>query len=198
MVKTASTMPPLGASAPEFSLPNPVDDSVVSLGDFADAPALLVMFICNHCPYVKHIAPVLSQVCRQYQAQGVAVVAINANDATNYAEDSPAMMAGEVRQRGYTFPYLVDQTQEVAKTYGAACTPDFFLYDRDRRLVYRGQLDASRPGSEIPVTGEDLTAAVAAVLADRPPLANQRASLGCNIKWRQGQEPDYFNPAGVG
>jgi peroxiredoxin len=196
MVRTVSTMSPLGSSAPDFSLLN-VDGRIVSLGDFADAPALLVMFICNHCPYVKHVAPVLAQVCRDYQAQGVAVVAISSNDAVGYPEDSPEQMVQEAQDRGYTFPYLFDETQEVARAYGAACTPDFFLYDRDRKLVYRGQLDSSRPRSDIPVTGEDLTAAVRAVLAGQPVAENQRASLGCNIKWKPGCEPDYFNPSGV-
>jgi peroxiredoxin len=189
-------MSPLGLPAPEFSLLN-VDGRIVSLGDFADAPALLVMFICNHCPYVKHVAPVLARVCREYQTQGVAVVAISSNDAVGYPEDSPEQMAQEAQERGYTFPYLFDRTQEVARAYGAACTPDFFLYDRDRKLVYRGQLDSSRPRSDLPVTGEDLTAAVHAVLAGQPVAENQRASLGCNIKWKPGCEPDYFNPSGV-
>ncbi len=196
MVRTASTMSPLGSSAPDFSLLN-VDGRVVSLRDFADAPALLVMFICNHCPYVKHVAPVLAQVCREYQAQGVAVVAVSSNDSVAYPEDSPEQMAQEARDRGYTFPYLFDETQEVARAYGAACTPDFFLYDRNRKLAYRGQLDSSRPRSDIPVTGEDLTAAVRAVLAGQPAAPDQRPSLGCNIKWKPGCEPDYFNPSGV-
>jgi peroxiredoxin len=196
MVRTASTMSPLGSPAPDFSLLN-VDGHVVSLSDFADAPALLVMFICNHCPYVKHVAPVLAQVCRQYQAQGVAVVAISSNDSVGYPDDSPEQMVREAQKRGYTFPYLFDETQEVAQAYGAACTPDFFLYDRNRKLVYRGQLDSSRPRSDVPVTGEDLTAAVRAVLAGQPVAENQRPSLGCNIKWKPGCEPDYFNPSGV-
>ena len=196
MVRTVSTMSPLGSPAPDFSLLN-VDGRIVSLGDFANAPALLVMFICNHCPYVKHVAPVLAQVCREYQAQGVAVVAVSSNDAVGYPEDSPEQMVQEAQDRGYTFPYLFDETQEVARAYGAACTPDFFLYDRDRKLVYRGQLDSSRPRSDIPVTGEDLTAAVRAVLAGQPVAESQRASLGCNIKWKPGCEPDYFNPSGV-
>ena len=196
MVRTVSTMSALGTPAPDFSLPN-VDGRVVSLGDFAGAPALLVMFICNHCPYVKHVAPALAQLCRGYQARGVAVVAINSNDSAAYPDDSPEQMVREVQERGYTFPYLFDQTQEVAKAYGAACTPDFFLYDGNQKLVYRGQLDASRPRSEVPITGADLTAAIDAVLAGQPVAANQRPSLGCNIKWKAGDEPDYFDPAGV-
>jgi peroxiredoxin len=196
MVKTTSTMSPLGAPAPDFSLPN-VDGRRVSLGDFADAPALVVMFICNHCPYVKHVAPTLATLGREYQTRGVAVVAVNSNDVASYPDDAPELMVREVEQRGYTFPYLLDETQEVAQAYGAACTPDFFVYDRNRRLAYRGQLDASRPGSSIPVTGQDLTAAIDAVLAGRPVATPQRPSLGCNIKWKPGREPDYFDPAGT-
>lgn len=196
MVKTASTMLPLGTPAPQFSLLN-VDGQAVSLTDFAGSPALLVMFICNHCPYVKHIAPALAKLGREYQQQGVAVVAINSNDATSYPDDGPEPMRREAQNRGYTFPYLCDETQAVAKAYGAACTPDFFLFGADRKLVYRGQLDSSRPGSNIPVTGADLTAAINAVLAGQPVPEQQRASLGCNIKWRPGQEPEYFDPAGV-
>jgi peroxiredoxin len=187
-------MSPLGSPAPDFALRN-VDGRLLSLRDFADAPALLVMFICNHCPYVKHVAPALANLGRQYQAQGVAVVAINSNDPAAYPQDSPEQMVQEVEQRGYTFPYLFDETQEVAKAYGAACTPDFFLYDRNRRLVYRGQLDSSRPNSNIPVTGADLTAAVNAVWAGQPVAEQQRARLGWNIKWKSGGEPGLLQPA---
>jgi peroxiredoxin len=196
MVKTVSTMSPLGTAAWPFSLVN-VDGKTVSLDDFAGAPALLVMFICNHCPYVKHVAPTLARLCREYQQRGVAVVAINSNDAAAYPDDSPDAMVREVQQRGYTFPYLCDSTQEVARAYGAACTPDFYVYDQGRKLVYRGQLDSSRPRSDIPVTGEDLTAAIDAVLAGQPVAEKQRPSLGCNIKWKAGNEPGYFNPTGV-
>jgi len=196
MVKTASTMLPLGVMAPEFSLPN-VDGRVVRLHDFQQAPALLVMFLCNHCPYVKHVAPELARLARDYQARGVGVVAINSNDADGYPEDSPVKMVAEARERGYTFPYLSDETQEVAQAYRAACTPDFFLFDQDRRLVYRGQLDSSRPGSGVPVTGRDLRAALEAVLAGQAVAEPQRPSLGCNIKWKPGRAPDYFDPAGV-
>jgi len=184
-------MLPLGTRAPDFSLPDP-SGKPVSLSDFADAPALLVVFLCNHCPYVKHVAAGLAQLAADYQPRGVAVVGINANDVDSYPEDSPAKMAEEVKRRGYTFPYLYDATQEVAKAYSAACTPDFFLFDRDRALVYRGQMDAARPGNNVPVTGEDLRAALDAVLAGQPVSAQQRASLGCNIKWKPGNEPDYF------
>jgi len=192
MVRTASTMLlPLGSKAPEFSLPD-TDGKIVSLDDFADAPALLVIFMCNHCPYVKHIADKLAELVRRYQARGVAVVGINSNDIEHYPEDAPEKMREEVEQRGYTFAYLFDETQEVAKAYRAACTPDFFLFDGRRRLVYRGQLDDSRPGNNLPVTGEDLTAAIDAVLAGRPVPEDQKPSLGCNIKWKPGNEPDYF------
>lgn len=196
MVKTASTMLPLGSAAPDFALPN-VDGRVVSLNDFRDAPALLVVFMCNHCPYVKHVASELAQLGREYQERGVGVVGINPNDAEYYPDDSPEQMRREVTLRGYTFPYLYDETQEVAKAYHAACTPDFFLFDRDRRLVYRGQLDDSRPNSGIPLTGRDLRAALDAVLAGQPVPEQQRPSIGCNIKWRRGAEPDYFNPQGI-
>jgi peroxiredoxin len=197
MVNTASTMTlPLGAEAPDFSLPD-VDGKTVSLADFRDAPALLVIFLCNHCPFVKHVADELARLGREYQARGVAIVGINSNDANSYPADSPAEMRREARQRGYTFPYLYDEAQETAKAYRAACTPDFFLFGKDRKLVYRGQLDSSRPGSNTPVTGEDLRAALDAVLEGKPVAEKQRASIGCNIKWKAGNEPGYFNPAGV-
>lgn len=196
MVKTASTMLVLGTQAPSFELVN-VDGRTVSLDDFRGSPALVVMFICNHCPFVKHVAPELARFAADYQQKKVAVVAINSNDASTFPDDSPERMVHEVEERGYTFPYLYDEEQAAAKAYRAACTPDFFVFDRDRRLVYRGQFDASRPGNGIPVTGEDLRRAVDAVLANRPVPKEQRPSIGCNIKWRNGQEPDYFNPAGV-
>jgi len=184
-------MLPLGTAAPDFRLPD-TNGRLVGLSDFANAPALLVMFLCNHCPYVKHIRSGLAQLGRDYQARGVALVGINANDADQYPEDSPAQMRAEVRAAGYTFPYLYDASQAVAKAFRAACTPDFFLFDRHRRLVYRGQFDDSRPGNGIPVTGKDLRAALDAVLAGQPVPANQKPSLGCNIKWKPGNEPDYF------
>ena len=191
MVRTPSTMLPLGTRAPDFSLVN-VDGQTVSLADFRDVPALLVMFISNHCPYVIHVADHLAQLGREYQARGAAIVAIGSNDIASYPADSPEQMVAEAEQRGYTFAYLYDETQEVAQAYRAACTPDFFLFDADRRLVYRGQLDSSRPDSGIPVTGEDLRAALDAVLAGNVPAADQRPSLGCNIKWKPDNEPDYF------
>jgi peroxiredoxin len=191
MVRTPSTMLPLGTKAPDFSLVN-VDGRVVSLADFAGAPALCVMFICNHCPFVKHLADALAEFSARYMAQGVAVVAINSNDVANYPADSPEQMVAEAEERGYQFPYLYDETQEVAKAYRAACTPDFFLFDGDQRLVYRGQFDASRPDSGIPITGADLGAAIDAVLAGKQPAQDQKPSIGCNIKWQPGNEPDYF------
>jgi peroxiredoxin len=196
MVKTASTMLPLGSQAPDFSLPD-TNGNTVALGDFQDAPALLVIFMCNHCPFVKHIAGELARLGKDYQARGAAIVGINPNDVENYPDDSPEQMRREVEQRGYTFPYLYDETQAVAKAYHAACTPDFFLFDKQRKLVYRGQLDASRPGSEIPVTGADLRAALDLVLEGKPAPETQLPSIGCNIKWKAGSEPDYFNPSGI-
>lgn len=181
----------LGTAAPDFKLPDTGGRSV-SLADFQGRPALLVMFICNHCPFVKHISSELARLGRDYVSRGVAVVAVNSNDVANYPEDSPAMMVEEVKSAGYNFPYLYDETQAVAKTYRAACTPDFYLFDGQRRLVYRGQLDDSRPGNGVPVTGRDLRAALDAVLAGRPVPSDQKPSLGCNIKWKAGNEPDYF------
>lgn len=196
MVRTASTMLPLGTSAPDFTLPD-TDGKQVSLGDFAGSKALLVIFMCNHCPYVKHVADQLKQLSDDYLPQGVAVVGISSNDAEKYPDDSPAAMAEEKASRGYQFPYLFDDDQSVAQAYAAACTPDFYLFDGDQRLVYRGQLDASRPKSDIPVTGEDLRAAIDAVLAGDSPSDQQTPSIGCNIKWKEGQEPAYFNPQGT-
>jgi peroxiredoxin len=191
MVQTASTMVRLGTLAPDFRLPDTAG-TVVSRDDFRSAPALLVIFMCNHCPYVKHVAGGIARLARDYQARGVAIVGINSNDSRAYPDDAPEKMAEEVRLRGYTFPYLVDETQEVARAYGAACTPDFFLFDKDRKLVYRGQMDSSRPGNDLPVTGADLRAALDAVLAGTAPSASQKPSLGCNIKWKPGNEPEYF------
>ncbi|WP_182866167.1 thioredoxin family protein [Rhodopirellula sp. JC639] len=196
MVRTASTMLPLGTKAPDFSLPE-CDGGTVSLSDLAGKKALLVMFMCNHCPYVKHVADQLKALSDDYMAKGVAVVAISSNDADEYPDDSPEAMSREKVQRGYGFDYLHDADQSIARAYAAACTPDFFLFDADQKLVYRGQLDSSRPGSEIPVTGEDLRAALDAVLAGQAPSSEQRPSLGCNIKWKSGNEPDYFNAAGT-
>ena len=191
MVKTASTMLDLGTAAPDFSLPD-AEGRTFSLSDFADAEALLVIFMCNHCPFVKHVAAGLADLAREYQQRGVAVVGINSNDVESFPDDAPQKMAEEVTHRGYTFPYLYDETQEVAHAYRAACTPDFYVFDRNRALVYRGQMDSSRPDSGIEVTGEDLRAALDAVLAGRPVPEEQRPSIGCNIKWKEGNEPEYF------
>jgi peroxiredoxin len=196
MVKTASTMKPLATKAPDFSLIN-VDGRTVGLADFEDAKAYLVVFMCNHCPFVKHVAPELARIGLDYMPKGVAMVGINSNDAGAHPEDSPERMVHEAEERSYPFPYLYDETQEVAKAYGAACTPDFFLFDKQRKLVYRGQLDSSRPGNGKPVTGEDLRAALDAVLVGKPPAEKQTPSIGCNIKWKAGSEPTYFDPVGV-
>ena len=187
---TASTMLPLGTPAPDFRLPDP-GGRTVSLDDFQQASALLVAFICNHCPYVQHIRRGLAAFAREYQAKGLAIVGINSNDAGEYPEDGPQKMVDEVKAAGYVFPYLYDETQAVAKAYRAACTPDLFLFDRSRALVYRGQFDDSRPGNGISVTGKDLRAAADAALAGRPIPAAQKPSMGCNIKWKAGNEPEY-------
>ncbi len=191
MALTPSTMLALGTSAPDFKLPDTTGRSV-QLADCHEAPALVVMFICNHCPYVKHLRAGLAAFGGDMEKRGVAVVAINANDADRYPDDNPTRMAEEVVGAGYTFPYLHDATQAVARAYRAACTPDFFLFDAQRRLVYRGQFDGSRPGNGVAVTGKDLRAAVDAVLSGRPVSAVQQPSIGCNIKWKPGNEPaDY-------
>jgi peroxiredoxin len=186
-------MLPLGTAAPDFQLPDPAGKHF-SLASFKDHPALVVIFMCNHCPYVRHVRAGLVQLALDFAPRGGAFVGINSNDVKNYPEDSPAQMAEEVKSAGYPFPYLFDETQAVAKAYHAACTPDFFLFDRGRRLVYRGQFDASRPGNGIHVTGKDLRAALEAVLAGRPPSMLQSPSQGCNIKWKPGQEPHPFRP----
>lgn len=196
MVRTASTMLPLGTQTPNFSLPA-TDDTIVSLSDFSTHQALLVMFMCNHCPYVKHVADELKRLADHYMPTGVGVVGISSNDAEKYPDDSIEAMATEKQQRGYAFPYLFDADQSVARDYAAACTPDFYLFDADQKLVYRGQLDSSRPKSDSPVTGEDLRSAIDAVLAGDPPLDQQTPSIGCNIKWKEGNEPQYFNPQGT-
>jgi thiol-disulfide isomerase/thioredoxin len=189
MVQTASTMLPLGTECPDFSLPNVVEGTTVSRADFAGRP-LLVMFICNHCPFVKHLRSALAEFGREYQAKGLGIVAISSNDAESYPDDSPEKMQDEAVTAGYTFPYLYDESQEVAKAFRAACTPDFFLFDRDGRLAYRGQFDDSRPSNGRPITGADLRAACDAVLAGQSVPEPQRPSIGCNIKWKDA--PDYF------
>ena len=190
MVQTASTMLALGTKAPEFRLPDP-SGKLVSSHDFDKAPALLVAFICNHCPYVKHIRTSFTDLAKRYQERSVAIVAISSNDVEAFPDDSPEKMAEESKSAGYTFPYLYDETQEVAQAYTAACTPDFFLFDEKRKLVYRGQLDDSRPDNGKPVTGRDLRNAIDAVLAGKRVPEEQKASIGCNIKWKPGNEPGY-------
>ncbi|MGO8839098.1 MAG: thioredoxin family protein [Limisphaerales bacterium] len=191
MSLTPSTMLPLGTAAPDFQLPD-TNGKTVALADFKGRPALLVIFMCNHCPYVKHIRAGLAQLARDYLPRGAAIVGINSNDVANYPDDSPARMKAEVKSAGYLFPYLYDETQAAAKAYRAACTPDFYLFDKNQKLVYRGQLDDSRPGNGVPVTGKDLRAALDAVLAGHPVAPEQKPSIGCNIKWKAGNEPDYF------
>jgi len=191
MVMTPTTMLSLGTSAPDFRLPD-TRGEIVSLADFKAAPGLLVMFLCNHCPYVQHIRVELARFASDAVQRALGVVAINSNDVSSYPEDSPDKMAEWARRDEYRFPYLFDATQKVAQAYRASCTPDFFLFDRQQRLVYRGQFDASRPGNDIPVTGSDLRAAVDAVLTGRPVPADQKPSIGCNIKWKPGNAPDYF------
>lgn len=184
-------MLPIGTAAPDFSLPNS-EGKTVSSKDFKNAKGLVVVFMCNHCPYVVHIQKDLARFGKEMGTKGVAMVGINSNDAKNYPEDSPKMMAKVAKEMGYTFPYLFDATQEVAKAYQAACTPDFFLFDKDLRLVYRGQFDESRPGNNKPVTGNDLRKAVDHLLAGSPVSPDQRPSVGCNIKWKRGNEPVCF------
>jgi peroxiredoxin len=192
MSKTASTMLPLGTKAPSFDLIG-CDGKQYTLDHFSNASALLVVFMCNHCPYVKHIRDGLVKLIAEYQKKGVAVVGINSNDAEAYPDDTPDKMREEANAFNYTFPYLVDDTQEVAMKYRAACTPDFFLFDKKRELIYRGQMDDSRPGNDIPVTGESLRTALDAVLVGDTVPSLQKPSLGCNIKWKSGNEPEYFS-----
>ena len=180
-----------GSKAPDFSLPD-TGGNTVTLNSFKPAKAILIIFMCNHCPYVMHVRKGLVELERYCRERGVAVAGINSNDAENYPQDSPEMMAKESKEWGYRFPYLYDESQETAKSYGASCTPDFFLFDSDRKLVYRGQMDGSRPGNNIPVTGKDIRAAVDGLLEGREPLKEQKPSLGCNIKWKAGNEPDYY------
>jgi peroxiredoxin len=185
-------MLPLGTTAPDFDLPS-VDGRMVDFAAAAGPKGTVVMFICNHCPFVKHVADQLAALGREYVPAGIGFAAISSNDVSSHPADSPEQMVREAEERGYVFPYLYDETQEVAKAYHAACTPDFYVFDAERKLVYRGQLDPSRPGSEVPVNGRDLRAALDALLAGRPPVAEQIPSLGCNIKWKAGNHPPYFN-----
>jgi peroxiredoxin len=190
-VAVLSTMLALGTKAPDFELPDVVTGRTVSIRDFDGKRALLVMFICRHCPYVRHVREELARLGRDFADSDLAMVAISANDPIEYPEDAPESLAEDAREAGYAFPYLFDETQEVAKAYTAACTPDFFLFDADRALAYRGQLDDSRPSNGLPVTGEDLRAAIDAVLTNGSVDQDQRASIGCSIKWRAGNEPAY-------
>ncbi len=191
MARTPSTMLDLGTSAADFSLPEPASGDSVSLQDFNGKP-ILVTFICNHCPYVIHIAKAFADFAREYQKKGLAIVAINANDIENYPDDSPEKMVEMSQQYSFSFPYLFDESQQTAKAYQAACTPDFFMFDKDHKLYYRGQFDSSRPGNDDPVTGTDMRTAADLLLAGKSAPETQLASLGCNIKWKAGNEPDYF------
>lgn len=180
----------LGDAAPDFNLPDTVSGRSVSLGDFAGRPALVVTFICRHCPYVVHVQEVLARVAREYGERGVGFVAIGSNDAGRYPDDAPDRLAAQAREQGFPFPYLYDESQAVAKAFTAACTPDTFVFDAGGRLVYRGQLDETRPNSGRPATAADLRAALDAVLAGGPPPADQKPSVGCGIKWKPGNEPE--------
>jgi len=191
MALTSSTMLPLGTSAPVFSLTDLVSSKKISLETFADQQALLVMFICTHCPYVRHVQTELTRLGSDYRAKSAGIVAISANDPTSHPEDAPDKLKAMAQRLGFSFPYCFDETQEIAKAYTAACTPDFFLFDKGRKLVYRGQLDDSRPGNDKPNDGRDLRAALDAVLVGHPVASAQKPSLGCNIKWRAGNEPSY-------
>jgi peroxiredoxin len=193
MSLTPSTMLELGTQAPAFNLREVVDNRTISLEIFADKKALLVMFICRHCPYVKHVQQELATIGRDYENSGLGMVAISANDAIEFPDDAPEELRNMAIELDLRFPFCYDETQQVAKAYAAACTPDFFLFDAQRRLVYRGQLDDSRPGSDLPVTGKDLRAAIEAVLNDQPILKDQKPSIGCNIKWKADSHPDYYH-----
>jgi peroxiredoxin len=193
MVLTPSIMQELGMKAPDFTLPDSAGERY-SLADFSIGKGLLIIFMCNHCPYVQHIRRKLVEKIREYQEQGITVVAINSNDFAAYPDDNPQNMELDAQKHGYTFPYLVDERQQVAKAYGAACTPDFFLFDTKQKLVYRGQFDSARPGNSETVTGADLSSAIGQLVAEKPVPREQRPSMGCNIKWKPGNEPDYFKP----
>jgi len=194
MARTESTMLELGTPAPDFSLPQPATGKNVRLADFTSSDAILVIFMCNHCPYVLHIHEELNNLIREFQAKGLAAVAINSNDVDNYPDDSPAKMISLSKEMDYCFPYLFDEDQTVAKAYKAACTPDFFLFDKELKLAYRGQFDASRPRNDVAVTGTDMRAALEDVLSGKTILEQvQKPSMGCNIKWKEGNSPGYFS-----
>lgn len=192
MTLTPSTMLALGTEAPFFSLTDVVSGKTVTLDSFKDQKALLVMFICSHCPYVKHVKEEIVRLGKDYISKDIGIIAISSNDIDTYPEDAPDKLKQMVDELQLNFPLCCDETQNVAKAYTAACTPDFFLFDKERKLVYRGQLDDSRPGNIIPVTGKDIRTAIDALLADQEVDKNQRPSTGCNIKWKQGNEPFYF------
>jgi len=192
MARTESTMLALGTPAPDFQLPDVVTGQTISLGTFAEKKALLVMFICRHCPYVKHVEKELAQLGQDYKDSDLGIVAISANDAAAYPDDAPDSLKAMAMELGFTFPLCYDESQETAKAYTAACTPDFFLFDGDRKLVYRGQLDDSRPRNDVPVSGKDLRQAIDTVLSGGTPSEDQKPSLGCNIKWKPGNEPAYY------
>jgi peroxiredoxin len=192
MVETRSSTLPLGTHAPDFSLPDANSDGVVSLSDFQEAKALLVMFICNHCPFVVHVRDELTRIAADYSERGLRIVAINSNSIKSHPQDGPKHMKELAARMHWDFPFLFDATQDVAKSYKAACTPEFFVFDGDQRLAYRGQLDDSRPSNGVPVSGHDLRAAIDSVLAGQPVAPQQKPSMGCNIKWAPGNEPDYF------
>jgi peroxiredoxin len=194
MVAVPSTMLPLGTKVPDFVLTNAVDGKLIGPRDYAGRNALLVMFICNHCPFVKHVKDELGRIAADFESPGLAVLAINANDLAGYPQDGPDKMRELALEEGWHFPFLFDETQEVAKTFRAACTPDFFVFDHKQRLAYRGQLDDSRPSNGVPVTGSDLRSAIEAILAGTPVAEEQKPSVGCNIKWRAGNQPEYFTP----
>jgi peroxiredoxin len=193
MARTASTMLDLSTPAPDFDLPDVVSGERISLADFAGKKGLLVMFICRHCPYVKYVQAELAQIGKDYQSQNLGIVAISANDAEKYPDDDTASLKEMATELGFVFPLCFDATQATAQAYTAACTPDFFLFDPNFRLVYRGQLDDSRPGNDVPVTGQDLRTAIQTVLAGQIPSPDQKPSIGCNIKWKPGNEPAYYS-----
>lgn len=194
MVAVPSTMLALGTRAPDFLLPDAVSGDEYSIGHFSDAKAYLVMFLCNHCPFVKHVQPELVKIAKEYSPKGIAIIAISSNDIDHYPEDNPKKMALEAKEAGYTFPYLYDETQAVAKAYKAACTPDFYLFNNERKLVYRGQLDDSRPGNDKPLDGHSLREAIDLTLEGKDlSKMEQKPSMGCNIKWKQGNAPTYFS-----
>lgn len=192
MALTPSTMLALGTKAPDFTLPDVVSGKTISLSTFTGKKALLVMFICRHCPYVVHVREELARLGRDYAKKDIGIVAISANDAANYPDDAPEHLKQMAKGLGFTFPFCYDESQQTAKAYTAACTPDFFLFDAKRALVYRGQLDDSRPGNGKPLTGSDLRAAIDTVLTDKPVNPKQMPSVGCNIKWKTGNEPAYY------